>query len=357
MINTHSPPQLLRKAAVTNDNHFGKRSNSEEHNKNCYNYIAWMCEQVKQDPSIDHIVMQGDWHEHRSSVHGITLKYSVDAMKLLNGLGMPVFWLLGNHDLVQRQTRNYYTTYFAHCFDNFRIIDTPTIVPEIYGTALMCPFLFDDEYKDLVQYTNIPVWWGHFEFKGFVITGHNVRMEHGPDHTDFIGPTRIFSGHYHKRQTIGNVTYVGSPFPMDYSDSGDTDRGLTIYDYELDEVTHQAWPDAPVFMKVKLTSILDGIVDLPARASVRCIIDMPITYEESVALKQDLITQHNLREFVMEEDDSVNIALSETDSDINDQLMGTSELVMNMLHHIDTPKIDRNKLISIYQKLQSSQNT
>lgn len=350
-------PQLLRKAAVTNDNHFGKRGNSEEHNKNCFNYIAWMCDQIKKDPEIDHVIMQGDWHEHRASVHGITLKYSVDAMKLLNSLGIPVFWLLGNHDLVQRQTRNYYTTYFAHCFDNFRVITEPTVVDEIYGSALMCPFLFEDEYKKLVQYTTVPVWWGHFEFKGFVITGHNVRMEHGPDGNDFAGPKRIFSGHYHKRQSIGNIYYTGAPFAMDYSDSSDEhNRGLTIYDYEADEVTHMAWPDAPVFVKAKLTDLLDGVVDLPARASVRCVIDMPITYEESIALKQDLISQYNLREFVMEEDDSIDEALTQTEVDLDGALKGTSELVMDMLHQIDTPKIDKDKLISLYQKLQSSQN-
>jgi hypothetical protein len=117
-----------------------------------------------------------------------------------------------------------------------------------------------------------------------------------------------------------------------------------------------AWPDAPVFIKARLTDLLDGAVELPPRASVRCIIDMPITYEESVALKQDLITQHNLREFVMEEADDLDAALTETDVDLDGKLKGTSELVMDMLQQIDTPKIDKDKLMSIYQKLQSSQN-
>lgn len=346
--------KLLKKAAAISDVHLGKSSNSIFHNENCYNFVKWTAEQIKADPTIDHIVVGGDWHEHRSSVHGITLKYSVDAMKILNSLNMPVFWLLGNHDLVQRQTRNYYTTYFANCFDNFRVIEEPTIVPEIYGSALMCPFLFEHEYKDLVQYTNIPVWWGHFEFKGFVITGHNVKMEHGPDHTDFVGPKRIFSGHFHKRQSVGAVYYIGNVFPTNYGDVGDTARGLTIYDYETDEVTHAAWPDAPVFAKVRLTALLDGTIDLPMKASVRCIIDMPITYEESIALKQNMIAEYELREFIMEETDELALALSENDATLSSIAMGTTELVMDMLQHIDTPKIDRSKLISIYNSLKKN---
>lgn len=348
--------KLLKKGVSCTDNHFGKKGNSDEHNKNCLNFILWMVEQVKKDPSIDHVVMMGDWHEHRASVHGITLKYSVDAMKALNSLGIPVFWILGNHDLVQRQTRNYYTTYFANCFDNFRVIEQPTVFEDVYGKVLMCPFLFEHEYKELVKYTDIPVWWGHFEFKDFVITGHNVKMQTGPDANDFVGPKRIFSGHYHKRQSSGAVYYTGNTFPMDYGDVGDKSRGLTFYDYETNEVTHLAWPDAPVFIKAKLTDLLDGAVELPPRASVRCIIDMPVTYEESVALKQDLITQYDLREFVMEEDDSIDEALTDTEVSLDDKLKGTSELVLDMLYQIDTPKIDRDKLISLYQKLQSSQN-
>jgi hypothetical protein len=58
----------------------------------------------------------------------------------------------------------------------------------------------------------------------------------------------------------------------------------------------------------------------------------------------------------MEESDELNEALTETEVDLNDQLKGTSELVMDMLQQIDTPKIDKDKLMSIYQKLQSSQN-
>ena len=87
----------LKKGAMCTDIHFGKKMNSEVHNEDCLNYLDWFCENVKNDPSIDHVWFLGDWNEQRAAINGLTLKYSYAGAKKLNELGLPVYFLLGNH--------------------------------------------------------------------------------------------------------------------------------------------------------------------------------------------------------------------------------------------------------------------
>ena len=51
---------LFERAAVFTDIHFGKKSDSEQHNLDCVAYIDWFCEQVKVH-QCDTIIFMGDW--------------------------------------------------------------------------------------------------------------------------------------------------------------------------------------------------------------------------------------------------------------------------------------------------------
>lgn len=342
----------LKKCAMITDIHFGRRSNSEEHNRDCYNFIEWFCEQVKSDKTIDHVFFLGDWHEHRSSINGQTLDYSYRAAKLLNNLGIPVFITVGNHDAYHRHTLSIYTTSHFEALDNVILIDKPMEIDEIYGGVLACPYLFADEYPSILRYTKQNVLMMHAEFAGFVVTGETNVMKHGPDHNMFKDKKRIFSGHFHKRQQKGNTMYIGNTFPMDYSDANDTDRGITFYDYVKDAVHHKAWPDAPVYIKCKLSDIMDENNNvLKQGARVRCVVDIDITYSESIELKNLLISEFNLKELFFEEEvEELREALEETIIDEDSLNMeSTSELVKSMLEQITNINIDNDLLIKIYE--------
>ena len=95
----------LKKAACMTDIHFGKKANSEEHNKDCLRFIDWFCDFVKADPEIDHIMFLGDWNENRSALNIATLNFSYQGAKKLNELGLPVFFIIGNHDMYHRYSR------------------------------------------------------------------------------------------------------------------------------------------------------------------------------------------------------------------------------------------------------------
>ena len=344
----------LTKAACFTDIHWGRKNNSELHNQDCLRFIDWFCNQVKEDGDVDHIIFMGDWFEHRAAINGLTLDYAYKGAKKLESLGLPVYFIVGNHDLYYRTTREVFSTNFFESL-NFKLISKPTLFEELgEDGALLCPFLFEDEYASLAEFFSTPVWFGHFEFKGFVITGDTKKMEHGPDPEDFNTPSRIFSGHFHKRQTMRNITYIGNAFPADFSDANDSERGLMMYDYESDDVEFIDWPECPSYIKTTLTALAkDPKSILKKDAIVNCVVDKDISYEQSLKLKEQLVKKFKLREINLQENPDKMMALADTeiDEDELESLDTTDALVKTMLGKIEAESIDNEKLVKIYEEL------
>lgn len=344
----------LNKAACFTDIHWGCKSNSDQHNQDCLNFIDWFCDKVKSDPSIDHVMFLGDWFENRSALNISTINWSYKGAKKINELGLPIFFIIGNHDLYHKHTREIYSPVNFHEFSNFTIINEPTVIPEIGDGALLCPFLFHEEYPSLAKYLSLPTWWGHFEFRGFLVTGYNIVMPTGPDPDDFKEPKHIVSGHFHKRQAKNNVVYMGNTFPTSFSDADDFDRGMMIYDHRSDQMEFHNWDNCPKYVKTNLSSILENNVVLPLDSRVKCIIDVPITFEESTYLKQKFIEDKHLREFAMEESAEITEAFTNTQTDATNpdvKLSSVNDLVVQMLNDIKTDHIDNALLIKIYQDI------
>jgi DNA repair exonuclease SbcCD nuclease subunit len=350
----------LRKGAFCTDIHFGKKSNSPLHNEDCLRYLDWFCEQVRNDPSIDYIGFLGDWNENRSAINIATINYSYQGAKKLNALGLPVYFVVGNHDLYHRHTREIHSIAPFNEFSNFTIIDQPVIIKEIGDGALFSPYLFHDEYPDLGKHLELPFWAGHFEFKGFKITGYNVIMPTGPDPLTFAGPKRILSGHFHQRQTQGNITYIGNTFPMDFGDAGDFTRGMATYDHVLEKMSFTDWADCPKYLRVKLSKMLDPDFKLPEQARVKCVLDNELSFEDGTVVREEYMKQFNLRELVLEETNELDDVLSNTETTATDSVTGMAtlndintvdQLVIQMLTDIKSDKIDAPTLVEQYKRL------
>ena len=341
----------LNKVAMFTDIHFGKKNNSVQHNQDCLDFVRWFCANVRKDKDISRVVFMGDWFENRNSVNVMTLNFAHEALIELNSLGLPVFIIIGNHDLYHRENRSVYSTKVFSEFQNVALVNEPIVIDQ---KLLLAPFMFKDEYADLVQYTHLPYWMGHFEFRNFVVTGSDRRMEHGPEHTMFAGPTYIFSGHFHKRQACDNVVYIGNCFPMDYGDAWDDERGMCVLNTDTDEVDFIDWEDCPKYRKVKLSAVLDQLPDFPEKCRVRCIIDTEIGYSDAQTLRDEMTTGLGLREFSLEENlyerrDA--IAGEESIEDFD--LSSLNDAVVGMLQSgiTGTSTIDPTRLIDIYQRL------
>ena len=342
----------IRKLAMFTDIHFGARNNSDQHNLDNLGFIDWFIEKVKEEqPS--HVAFLGDWFENRNQINIRTLNHSAEACRKLDALGIPIIFIVGNHDLYHRSDRSIFSTNIFADFKNFVMVNEPMRLSKDW---FVTPFLFRAEYPSLVADINASKYvLGHFEFRNFVVTGATRLMDHGPDADDFSGPQYIFSGHFHKRQSNKNIIYIGNVFPTNFGDAGDSERGMCVFDVEKDDVYFHDWEQAPLFFKTCLTRVLGGEDNFPARARVRCVLDMDIGYSEVQQLRDEMIKGMNLREFSVEEDLAMRKEMIaeglELESDLD--LSSLDNTVRQLISEgvSPSPTIDPQALIRLYEEL------
>lgn len=341
----------LKRSVIFSDIHFGKRG--EVHNQDCLEFIDFLVNYVEdKSHGIDHIVFMGDWFDKRDAINISTLNYSYQALSRLNGLNIPVFIEIGNHDLYHRNNRDIHSLIFFNEFKNCHLIDSPSAATIGKYRVLFMPYLFQEEYVPMaVEVNGSDVVYAHLELKGFVLTGSTVVLEHGHDQELFDKPKRIFTGHFHKRQNKGNVFYTGNPFPFDFSDANDVERGFAIYDYDSDILKFKNHLDAPSYIKCSLTRLLqDHKAMLKSKGVVRCVVDMDISLEESAELKERFMDKYGLRELTLEEIGE-DLALT-GDIEIEDANIKTTDtLVRELLEQAVVEKLSKKKLLSIYGDL------
>lgn len=342
----------IKKGAYFTDIHFGRRNSDVVHNQDCVDFIEWFCDQVRKDPSITYVGFLGDFFENRANINILTLTMAYKALQKLNSLGLPIYFVVGNHDLHRRSTREIFSTEVFGEFTNIILVNEPMVVED---KIMFSPFLFPQEYAGLAKYSHIPVFAGHFEFRGFMITGYNMVLEHGPDHKLFKNQKQIFSGHFHKRQAQDNIVYIGNTFPMDFGDSGDTARGMMIYDHDTDIVDFKDWA-GPTYLKTTLSKALADEWQLPPdeRMRVICTNDIEISYSEAQVIKETLKDTYKFREFRLEENYSEKKdALENTvsDAEINESKSIDEIVVKSLLDLSEIKSIDNNKLVELYKQL------
>ncbi len=342
-----TPMRLL----MFTDIHFGARSNSDQHLQDCLDYIDWFCK-LARDEKATHIAFLGDWYENRNAINVRTLKYSQEAARRLNTLGLPIYFIVGNHDLYHRSNRKVFSTDPFGDLENFVMVNEPM---EINEELFMSPFLFKDEYPMLAEQINAHKYaLGHFEFRGFVVTGHDRVLDHGPDAGMLTGPKYIISGHFHKRQTSKNIIYMGNTFPTNFGDAWDEERGACMLETDTEDVTFYNYA-GPTFYKTRLSNVLAGETPFKKNGRVRCILDADIPYSDVQALREEMMTSFELREFSVEEDlaskkDSLSTGL-EIDGDID--LSSLDSTVQQLINEGVSPTatIDPNYLVELYQSL------
>jgi hypothetical protein len=100
---------------------------SIQHNQDCLDFVTWFCENAKKERA-SHVIFLGDWFENRNAVNVLTLHFAQEACRLLNDLEIPVYIIIGNHDLYHRENRKVFSTKVFQEFKNITMVSEPTVV-------------------------------------------------------------------------------------------------------------------------------------------------------------------------------------------------------------------------------------
>lgn len=335
---------LFKKAAVFTDIHFGLKSNSQLHNEDCLSFVKWATAKAKEE-GCETCLFLGDWHNNRASINILTLQYSLQALEHLNDNFETVYFIPGNHDLYYRDKRDVQSVEWAKHLPNIKICNDWFSS----GNVVIAPWLVAEDHKRIPKLKG-KYMFGHFELPGYLMNAMVAMPEHGELRgDDFQGFEHVFSGHFHKRQTQRNITYVGNCFPHNYADAGDDDRGMMILEWDKKPEFH-AWPDQPKYRVFQLSDVINH-TEAMLKPGMHCRVnlDIDISYEEATFIKETFIDTYKLREITLIP--AKVTELSEYEIQGNIEFESVDQIVASQLTTLDNGKFNKNLLLDIYRNL------
>ena len=228
------------KVAVITDQHFGARKNS----KLFHDFFRKFYEEVffpyLDANGITVCIDMGDTFDNRTGINYSALQWAKDNyFQLLCDRGISVYTVVGNHTAYYKNTNKVNACeLLLREYDNIHVISE---FEELNIGGLDIAFVpwvnaenKEDTYKK-IEKSKCRVVMGHLELNGFYANLHHV-MEHGEDKAIYQKFEKVYSGHYHTRNSQDNIYYLGNPYEIYWNDCGDT-RGFHIFDTETLEHT------------------------------------------------------------------------------------------------------------------------
>ena len=227
------------KIALLTDTHFGARNDSLlfiDFFRKFYENIFFP---TLKERGITDVIHLGDVVDRRKFINFKTLNSMKDIFfHPLKEMGGNVKIIVGNHDIYYKNTlkvnsmeeltkgMSHVTVYSDPCevslTEDHKVLFLPWICADN-----------EDKSKELIEKTRTKVVFGHLQIVGieqdkgsFAMEGHSIPM--------FKAFQKVFSGHFHHRSVTGNITYLGNPYEITWSDYNDK-RGFHIYDTETME--------------------------------------------------------------------------------------------------------------------------
>ena len=227
------------KVACITDTHFGIRKGSQIFHDYFNKFYSETFFPELEARGIDTVIHLGDCFDVRKGIDYWSLNWAKENFFTpLQERGIKLHLIVGNHDIFYKESLRINSPGLnLQEYDNVTIYSNPGTFT-ISGTPVfMVPWICESnasEFSEELAYSEAKVCMGHLELAGFY-ANKDYQCQHGTDSKIFSGFDRVFSGHFHKKNTAGNVTYLGNPYQLYWNDEGDT-RGFHIFDLETYEL-------------------------------------------------------------------------------------------------------------------------
>jgi DNA repair exonuclease SbcCD nuclease subunit len=232
------------KIALITDTHFGARNDSTPFLDYFDKFYSEVFFPYLDDNNIDCIVHLGDIVDRRKYISYVTLRRMkamfIDQCEKRN---IDLHIIIGNHDVPFRNTNeiNSMKELFQNTSVNY--YSNPETVKFGGNEILLMPWINNSNFAEAqleMHNTKAQVMFGHLEVAGAMMDRGN-RNDHGLPITTFDKFDIVYSGHFHHKNKIGNVQYLGCPYEITWIDYQDP-KGFHIYDTEERSLDFQRNP-------------------------------------------------------------------------------------------------------------------
>lgn len=207
---------------------------------------------VLRKENIDVFLFTGDAFDPGSRLDALYTATIIDTAYLFSNYVSESYWIAGNHDVVE--TRNVLTTLSPlKCarIKNTAVLEHPVRYFGRYFELIALPYVsrsaYNEDFYTVLEHKvkNMPlIVAGHMTVPGAMMGSESREMARGRDldlPIDKIAklePSLVVNGHYHNSQIIKaknglEILVPGSPFKMNFGETGDTQKGYTIVELEV----------------------------------------------------------------------------------------------------------------------------
>ena len=169
------------------------------------------------------VIDAGDVTNDKAIIRAEVANALIQTLEYARKKHVGIYFLVGNHSMINEKGKD-------HALEFLRpyatIIDTPQQYVE--AGVVLIPYQNDsDKLLEIIKSIHPgPILIMHQGFMGAAMGDYVVDKTSIPP--DAVKDFTVFSGHYHRHQTIGTVTYIGSPYTMSFGEANDGPKGFLI---------------------------------------------------------------------------------------------------------------------------------
>ncbi len=225
------------KVAVLGDTHWGARGDSLAFLQHFERFHAEVFFPYLERTGIKVIYHLGDLVDRRKYISHVVANRMRTAF--VDRLGPYQLVIIpGNHDTPYRNSLEANAVReLLGARDNVHVVEQPQYISNrVLLLPWICPANEQATKEAVIKARNCNriIIMGHLELAGFQMQRGHV-MEKGMDASEFAGFPLVLSGHYHHRNSHGDIHYLGSPYEITWADHDD-EKGFHVLDLDTHEL-------------------------------------------------------------------------------------------------------------------------
>lgn len=242
------------------DTHFGVRNDSQQWVDIQRSYFFdWFF--PKFAPMVgpdDVLVHAGDSNDNRRAVGIPAYDLCCDVFERASTVFSRTYVLVGNHDIWEQDDTRVNSVRHLGWLPRVEVVREPRRVTVGSTELLLMPWRKDaDDSRRCVRDMGAGCAYlvCHTDVMN-VRFNRNTIVSHGPGLDDFTGFRRVYGGHIHYAQRLGNVTILGSPYEMTRADVGNL-KGVIALDPDTDVEEWFENDHSPRFLRADFYDLME----------------------------------------------------------------------------------------------------